>query len=116
MDVEDLKGVPDASYDTVIDTFSLCVFPNPSQALREMGRVLKPSTGRLLLLENSRSSSLALGLYQDLTAASVAKLGGKGCVYNQDVASLARDASLEVLSSKPILGGVFTRIIARRPE
>ena len=53
----------DNSFDCVVDTFSMCVFPNPLQALRELTRVLSPD-GKLLLLEHSRSSLALLGWYQ----------------------------------------------------
>lgn len=46
-DAQDLE-FPDASFDTVVSTFSLCAIPDDRLALREMARVLRP--GGLLLL------------------------------------------------------------------
>jgi ubiquinone/menaquinone biosynthesis C-methylase UbiE len=34
-------NIPSGSFDTVIDTFSLCVCDRPGEVLREMARVLR---------------------------------------------------------------------------
>jgi ubiquinone/menaquinone biosynthesis C-methylase UbiE len=47
---------PDASFDTVVCTLSLCNIPDDRKAVAEMKRVLRPG-GRLLLLDHVRSSS-----------------------------------------------------------
>ena len=49
---------PDASFDTVVCTLSLCNIPDDRRAIAEMKRVLRPG-GRLLLLDHVRSSSKA---------------------------------------------------------
>lgn len=47
---------PNASFDTVIDTFGLCSVEDPVAMLREMARVCKPD-GRVYLLEHGRSAT-----------------------------------------------------------
>lgn len=61
----DVEALPfeENSFDCVVDTFSLCVFPKPLLALQQIARVLRPD-GKLLLLEHSRSDFPLLGLYQ----------------------------------------------------
>ncbi len=43
--------LPDASFDTVVCTLSLCAIPDERRAIAEMRRVLRPG-GRLLLLDH----------------------------------------------------------------
>jgi ubiquinone/menaquinone biosynthesis C-methylase UbiE len=49
---------PDASFDAVVCTLSLCNIPDDRRAVAEMKRVLRPR-GRLLLLDHVRASSKA---------------------------------------------------------
>jgi SAM-dependent methyltransferase len=50
---------PDASFDTVVCTLSLCTIPDDRRAVAEMYRVLRPG-GRLLLLDHVRSTNRLL--------------------------------------------------------
>jgi methyltransferase OMS1 len=104
-------------FDTVVDTFSLCVMGDTGakQCLAQMTNVVKRDTGRLLLIENARSSNPALGFYQDLTSESAAKMGGKGCVSNQNVGGFIRGADgLELLSEELFAAGLFRSFVCRR--
>jgi len=97
------------SFDTVVDSFSLCVMgtQGASKCLQQMSRVVKPK-GQILLLENSRSSNPLLGWYQDATADAAASMGGKGCVYNQDVrAMILHTSSLQIDQEDLYAAGLF---------
>src|ERR687886_1197561 len=56
---------PDASFDTVVCTLSLCTIPDDRRAVAEAVRVLR-SRGRLLLLEHVRSPIAAVRTLQRL--------------------------------------------------
>lgn len=101
------------SFDTVVDSFSLCVMGNTGarQCLEQISRVVKSQDGHghILLLENTRSTNPLLGLYQDATAEAAASAGGKGCVYNQDVAAMIQKSTpkLAITSEVPYAAGLF---------
>jgi len=106
------------SLDTVIDTFSLCVLGNSGalQCLQQMRQVVKPRSegGRILLLENTRADNPLLGKYQDITADLAASLGGRGCVYNQNVEKLILQAGLKIEYQQPYSGGLFRSFVCYR--
>ena len=103
---------PDASFDSVVDTFSLCVMPDPEGALRELARVVRPG-GRVLLLEHAKSDNALLGTYQELTASAVAA-SAKGCYWNQDVEGMCVQAGLKTLRvSRHVLGTLVSLELAR---
>mmetsp|Transcript_13117 Transcript_13117/g.31903 ORF Transcript_13117/g.31903 Transcript_13117/m.31903 type:complete len:293 (-) Transcript_13117:400-1278(-) len=76
-------------FDTAVDTFSLCVMGNEGakRCLQEMTGVVRKG-GQILLIENTRASNPILGYYQDITASTAADVGGKGCLYNQNVGEM----------------------------
>jgi len=84
------------------------------RCLEEMRDVLKPR-GTILLLENTRSSNTFLGAYQDWTSETAATLGGKGCIYNQDVYSLiSTTEGMSLVSSERIAAGFFTSFVCTK--
>jgi ubiquinone/menaquinone biosynthesis C-methylase UbiE len=81
---------PDASYDSVVTTFTLCTIPDPLAALRQMKRVLKPG-GRFFFLEHGRSPDPAVQRWQDrLTPLQRALVAG--CHLNRDIPALITTA------------------------
>ncbi|GMI48072.1 hypothetical protein TrCOL_g7613 [Triparma columacea] len=105
---------PSQKYDYIVSTFTLCVLPSPTLALTNLSDLLSTS-GRLLLFENSRSSSGLISAYQDITAEAASGFGGKGCVYNQDVRKIAQDAGLEVVEERTYAKGLFRAYVCKIP-
>jgi methyltransferase OMS1 len=96
----------DNQFDSVIDTFSLCVIENPLSALKEMSRVSKPD-GNVILLENSISTNPVLAQIQDSTEPLITPFS-KGCKWNVRIPELARQAGLELKSSNSIQLGTIS--------
>ncbi|KNH09440.1 hypothetical protein XU18_0125 [Perkinsela sp. CCAP 1560/4] len=87
----------DDTFDTVIDTFGLCSYDEPIQALREMSRVCKPE-GKLLLLEHGKGNKSWLNNYLDKMAPSHAL--NWGCWWNRDIQRMVRLAGIECIEEK----------------
>ncbi|MCD6060688.1 MAG: ycgJ [Moraxellaceae bacterium] len=86
------EGIPfaDASFDTVVVTYSLCTIPDPVAALREMRRVLKPG-GRLLFCEHGLAPEEGVRRWQRRLTPLWSTLAG-GCHLDRDVPALLREA------------------------
>lgn len=82
--------LPDASFDTVLITYTLCTIPDPVSALREMRRVLKPG-GRLIFCEHGRAPDTSVRRWQDRLTPWWKPLAG-GCHLNRDIPQLLREA------------------------
>jgi ubiquinone/menaquinone biosynthesis C-methylase UbiE len=78
----------DDSFDTAVCTLVLCTVHDPEQALREVGRILKPG-GRLLFLEHVRSADPRLAKWQDRFAPLWRRMGN-GCNCNRATPDLIR--------------------------
>ena len=113
----------DSSFDFVIDTLVLCSVPDPSKALAEIKRVLKPG-GELRLYEHVRYENPVGGLSQDIISPAWQWFGA-GCHPNRRTEQTLRDAGFELSDvhvrkdSPPVPPMVFTRphlqAVARRP-
>jgi ubiquinone/menaquinone biosynthesis C-methylase UbiE len=109
---------PDASFDAVVSTFTLCSIPDPLAALQQMRRVLKPG-GRFFFVEHGRSTDPEVLRWQNrLNGLNRAIFGG--CNLNRDVSRMLRDAGFEFdevhqyyLEGQPRFGGCVTRGVAR---
>lgn len=86
----------DGSVDVVVSSLVLCSVAEPSAALAEAVRVLKPG-GQLLFYEHVRSTHRVLGLAEDLLTPLWSRLAG-GCHPNRDTPSTIVRAGLAVES------------------
>ncbi len=79
----------DASFDTVVCTYTLCTIPDPLSALREIRRVLKPG-GKLLFCEHGRAPDENIRRWQNRLDRVWGKISG-GCHLTRDVPVLLKD-------------------------
>lgn len=82
--------LPDASFDTVLITYTLCTIPDPLAALKEMRRVLAPH-GRLLFCEHGRAPDASVQRWQDRLQPLWGPLAG-GCHLGRDIPALLHQA------------------------
>lgn len=108
MDAEFL-AFGDHTFDTVVDSLTLCTFHDPAKALREMARVCKPG-GRVLLLEHGRSDNNLFRRYQDWQNPGYSKK--TGCSLIREPLELVERAGLKLTANRRTFMGVFHVIIA----
>ncbi|NML17029.1 class I SAM-dependent methyltransferase [Azohydromonas caseinilytica] len=78
------------SFDTVTCTYSLCSITNPSKALREMRRVLKPG-GKLLFAEHGLAPDEPVARWQRRLEPYWSRIAG-GCHLTRDIPRLLAEA------------------------
>ncbi|HEX4896082.1 MAG TPA: class I SAM-dependent methyltransferase, partial [Solimonas sp.] len=81
---------PDASFDCVLVTYSLCTIPDPVAALREMRRVLKPGAP-LLYCEHGAAPDAGVRRWQSRLTPAWSRLAG-GCHLDRDIPALLAQA------------------------
>lgn len=112
MDAEHL-AFPNATFDSVVTSLSLCTVADPARALREMARVCKPD-GRVVLLEHVRSPVLPLFWLQRLLTPLQQR--AMGCHLDRATIDLARDLGFEVQSERRRFFGVFRLVVVKPPQ
>lgn len=85
---------PDASFDTVVSTFTMCSIPDLPRALAEVRRVLKPG-GELLFLEHGLAPEPAVAAWQRRLKPLWMKVGD-GCHLDRDATAEVRRAGFAV--------------------
>ncbi len=88
--------VPDDSFDFAVATLVLCTVSDPSLALSELRRVLKPG-GRLLFLEHVRAEDPSLAKWQDRFQPLWLRIG-HGCHCNRSTLEQIRSSGFVVES------------------
>lgn len=85
--------VEDASFDSVVCTYTLCTIPDPLIALKEMRRALKPG-GKLLFSEHGKSPDANVLKWQTRLQPYWKKVAG-GCMLDRDIPALLEEAGFQ---------------------
>jgi len=89
----DRLDVPDAHFDCVVCTYTLCSVPDPLAALAEMRRVLRPG-GKLLIAEHGLAPDAAVARWQARIEPHWSRMAG-GCHLQRNVPRLLDQAGFE---------------------
>jgi ubiquinone/menaquinone biosynthesis C-methylase UbiE len=103
----------DASFDTVVCTFSLCAIPDECLAIAEMYRVLRPG-GLLLLADHVASSAWLVRGIQRLLEVFTIRQGGEH--FLRRPVERVRATGFEIAKVERFNLGIVERVAARRPD
>ncbi len=103
----------DACFDVVLGTLVFCTIADPTSALQEVRRVVKPG-GQLRLVEHVRVHNRLLAGMQDLATPLWEKIGA-GCHLNRDTVAAVEHAGFHIEAVHNHLGGLFVGIDAIKP-
>ena len=102
---------PDATFDSVVATLTLCSIPDDRVAVTEMARVLRPG-GRLVLLDHVASSRPAVRRTQALLEPVFLRLAADHLLRDPEAAVVA--AGLEIEQSSRARLGIVLRLACTR--
>lgn len=98
------------TFDTVLETFSLCTYPHPIKALKEMSRVCKKD-GRIFLLDHGESSNHVVRRLQSWQRKK--HYSRIGCDLLRNHEELARKAGLKISKIERKVFGIIYMIEAK---
>jgi ubiquinone/menaquinone biosynthesis C-methylase UbiE len=94
----DLPGerlpLEDGSVDTVVSTFTLCTIPGVADAIRGIGRVLRPG-GQFLFFEHGLSPDIRVRRWQERTE-PLFQWAFEGCHVTRDIPALIKEGGFRV--------------------
>lgn len=103
----------EASFDTVVCTYSLCNIPDPQLAVNEMKRVLKPG-GRLILVDHIRAAVKPVLWLQKAIEFFTARLEGEHATRRP--AEQVEAAGFEIVERERLApAGLVERLVAAKP-
>ena len=91
-------SLADHSVDAVVSTWTLCTIPDPTAALKEIRRVLKPE-GKYCFLEHGLSPDRRVVRLQNLWN-PIQKWFAGGCHVNREIDHLILNSGFKILDSK----------------
>ena len=111
--------VPDASFESIVSTFTLCTIPDASGALLEMQRALAPG-GRFYFVEHGLAEEPKVERWQHRLNAINQRLLG-GCSLTRPIVTLIEQAGFEIerleksyMKGAPKFAGFVYRGVAKR--
>jgi ubiquinone/menaquinone biosynthesis C-methylase UbiE len=111
MDAQRLSFAND-SFDHVISSLSTCTFPDPIEALNEMGRVCKPD-GQVRLLEHHKWTAPVFDRVAERMHEG--EYDRVGCRLYEDPTEVVKQSNLEVIADRRWRLPPFTGIVACPP-
>lgn len=94
------SGAPSSQYDTIIQTFGLCSVTSPRTVLSNLAPLLRPDTGRILLLEHGRGTWGLVNWWLDRRAPG--HFERYGCWWNRDLEAVVREACREKVGGRKV--------------